>query len=383
MILLEKDKEKFGLLLNSLKVNFLEFDEFLSATPHILRSVRGHAFEVWFDREMAERGYVLEKIGGDNVVDRKYGGFSLQLKTPYLNGTKENKVVQYKMHKTHGAERKPLCYYKKEEFADFLVGMHPKKGVIICPKDKLLTRGEVSQRLDFKEYVADPLPFEWDTEWLNRYDLLNMNIDDAPVILEHTAEESTLFPKTISKIGFTDYDIVHAILDENNFRIWEQLIKGSIREFHFKKFANKSNIKLLDPSEGENMNGRERQKIDYLLEDGVRIQVKGLTRGMCNENILGCETQCSHGRVPTRLYKTSDFDYLAIVIDPNSLPKKLEETHGIDTAIYNFLIVPMSRLPIHPRSSEWDSPRIKASFLFDPLLETYNNITSLKSVVSD
>lgn len=382
MLLSDLEKQNFLNLLKTIRINTADFDVFLSTSPHILRSVRGHAFEIWFDREMVERGYSLTRVGGDNVVDRIYKGKTLQLKTPFLNGTIENKIVRYKMHKTHGSERKPLCYYKKEEFADFLVALHPTNGVIICPKEKLLTRGEVSSRLDYKNYIADPLPFDWNTKWLNRYDLLGIDIKDSPKITEHSKGENILFPKTILKIGFTDYDIVHSILDESNFRIWEQLIKGSVREFHFRKFAAQSQVKLFESTEGE-LNGRERQKVDFLLENGIKIQVKGLTRGMCTNKVLGCETQCSHGRVPTRLYKTSDFDYLAIVIDPESLPKELEKTQQINVNDYNFLIVPMSRLPVHPRSSEWDTPRIKASFLFDPLVEIYNNIEILKATIRD
>jgi len=382
MLLSDVEKNRYSTLLASIRVGVSEFDEFLSNSPHILRSLRGHAFEVWFDREMAGRGYLLDRVGGDTVVDRKFNTISLQLKTPWWNGTIENEVVQYKMHKTHGSERKPLCYYKKSEFADFLVALHPRNGVIICPKKKLKTRGEISSRLNYKEYIADPLPFEWDTEWLNRYELLGMEVAEPPALADHTKEECSLLPKTILEIGFMDYDIVHAILDKSNFRIWNQLIRGSIREFHFGKFARRKGVKLFDPSRGE-LDGRERQKVDYLLQNGKRIQAKGLTTRMCGDRFLGCETQCSHGRVPTRLYKTSDFDYLVIVIDPNVLPVQLKKIQDINTEEYNFLIIPMSRLPIHPRSEEWDHPRIKSRFLFDPLQETYNNIEILETEIGN
>ena len=177
--------------------------------------------------------------------------------------------------------------------------------MIICPKKKLKTRGEVSKRLDYPHYISDPLPFAWNTEWLNRYDLIGLLIKDHPTIVKHSKEEIRLFPQLIDKIGFTDYDILHAILDEKNFRIWLQLIVGSIREFHFEKFAKLHGIKLKPP---QGLGGRGNQKVDYVLNSGKRIQVKGLTKGMCDEVYLGCETQCSHGRVPTRLYRRNDFD---------------------------------------------------------------------------
>jgi hypothetical protein len=70
MKLAKEDLDKFLKLLSVIKVSPQEFDEFISRSPHIIRSIRGHAFEVWLDRELLERGYKLEKSGGDTVVDR-------------------------------------------------------------------------------------------------------------------------------------------------------------------------------------------------------------------------------------------------------------------------------------------------------------------------
>jgi hypothetical protein len=380
MKLAKEDLDKFLKLLSVIKVSPQEFDEFISRSPHIIRSIRGHAFEVWLDRELLERGYKLEKSGGDTVVDRLFSGTTLQLKTSFQNGSREGVVVSFKMHKTHGAEIKPLCFYKPEEFADYFVGMHPTLGVIICPKDKLKTRADINPRLDYGEYISDPLPFEWETEWLNRYELLGMKISDPPKIQEHDSSEAILFPHTINKIGFTDYDIVHSILDEANFRIWRQLIVGTIREFHFELFARKNGITLLPPT---GMGGRGNQKVDYLLPNGAKIQVKGLTKGMCHGDLLGCETQCSHGRVPTRLYQRGDFDYIAIVIDPGSISQEMGLKLAINVNDYNFAILPIGDLPVHPRSSEWGKVYIKSQFLFQADSVPLNKADLLKASVGN
>jgi len=369
MVLDKEGLNKFNALLKSIRTDAAALDLFMSKPPHIYRNIRGHAFEIWFDREMQERSGKIKSVGGDSVGDREINGHALQLKTPYIKGTVDGRVVGYRMHKTHGAEVKPYCYYTKEEFADYLVGLHPNGGVIICPRKYLPTRGEVSSRLDYPDHLADPLPFDWNTKWLNRYDLLGLKIEKPPTISGHTASEAKLFPKLISRIGFTDYDIVHAIIDERNFRTWYQLIVGSIRELHFSKFAEQHGINLNPPA---SLATRGTQKVDYLLDNGKRIQVKGLTKGMCKGDILGCETQCSHGRVPNRLYRRSDFDYIAIVIDPESISPKIAKTKGISSDNYNFVIVPMSKLPRHPRSDEWNDEYIKSSFLFKADEVEYN-----------
>ncbi len=376
MTITNNSLKKLSGLLAKIKVNLKDFDNFLARSPHIYRSIRGHAFEIWFDRQITKRGFTVIAVGGDDVVDRVINGRTLQLKTPYLKGTIKDKMVSYKMHKTHGAERKPLCFYTKREFADFFIGLHPELGVIICPKNKLKTRGEISKRLDYPNYISDPLPFAWDTEWLNRYDLIGLSIKDYPTIVKHSKEEIRLFPRLIGKIGFTDYDILHAILDEKNFRIWFQLIVGSIREFHFAKFAKIHDIKLKPP---QGLGGRGNQKVDYVLNNGKRIQVKGLTKGMCDEVYLGCETQCSHGRVPTRLYRRNDFDNIVIVIDPGFIPENVAKQKGISSADYNFVILPISKLPRHERSKEWGREYIKSSFRFKPEEVKYNQFQLLLS----
>lgn len=361
-------------LLNTIHVSIEEFDNFLVSNPHIYRSIRGHAFEVWFDREMRERGIVVSSLGGDNIVDRIINGKTLQLKTPYIKATFASKIVGYRMHKTHGAEIKPYCYYKKSEFADYLVGLHPTQGVIICPRKYLPTRGEISKGLDYPEYLADPLPFKWNTKWLNRYDLLDVTVDNYPTLAEHAKFEAKYFPLLIEKIGFTDYDIIHSIIDDTNFRIWFQLIVGTIRELHFIKFAKLHKIAL---NPGTKLKGRGSNKVDYVLDNGSRIQVKGLTKGMCSDKVLGCETQCSHGRVPNRLYRRSDFDFIAIVIDPGTIPVEKAKDLKIVSGDYNFVILPISKLPRHPRSKEWRTDYIKSSFLFRPEDVAYNNFELL------
>lgn len=374
MQLSKEDRARFDVLLKSIHVEIGDLDTFLSTTPHIYRNLRGHAFEVWFDRQMKERGVAVMSIGGDDVVDRVVNSHTLQLKTPYIRGTVTGTVVGYRMHKTHGKEVKPDCYYLKEEFADYIVGLHPTLGVIICPRDRLPTRKDVSVQLDYPEYLADPMPFAWKSEWLNRYDLLGVDITDPPIISEHAAQEAELFPQLIAKIGFTDYDIVHAILDERNFRTWFQLIVGSIREVHFTAFAKRHGIRLNPPT---HLPGRGAQKVDYVLDSGTRVQVKGLTKGMSAGEFLGCETQTSHGRVPNRLYRRTDFDVLAIVIDPHSIPEKIAQSKSISSEEYNVLLVPMKDLPRHPRSDEWGAEYIKSSFKFKASAVAYNQAALL------
>ena len=218
--------------LEAIKMISAEFDGFCGGQPHILRNLRGHAFEVWFDELMARSGYDCREVGGDEVTDRTLNGHTLQLKTPHWRGTTQDKTVAYRMHKTHGRERHPEALYLPGEFADFFVGLHPDGNVIICPADELTTRRQLSPRAKWGEYIADPLPFDWDTKWLNRYDLLG--IDHTKLVFQDTSAGEIL-PRISKAIGYSDLQIIKGIMSDENFRVWNQLIVGSVREFHFTK----------------------------------------------------------------------------------------------------------------------------------------------------
>ena len=356
--------------LKQIRVTLGELDNFLATKAHIYRSLRGHCFEVWFDRVISGAGYKITKVGGDTVYDRRLNGKTLQLKTFYIRGSLEiSGVVQYRMHKTHGSEKYPDALYLPKEFADFFVGLHPNGHVIICPRNKMPTRGDVNPKLEFPKHIADSTPFPWDTEWLDRYDLLGVKFKGKPPVVSST--KGSLFPKLVKVIGFSDYEIVKALFSPENFRMWQQLIVGSIREFHFEKFVTRLDIELFPP--GVLNSTRTNNKVDYVLGNKKRIQVKGITKSLCHGDRIGCETFGSHSHIPTRLYKRSDFDILAVVIDPGFIPEATAKKLGINANDYNFALFRIGQLPLHPRSKEWGDDYIVPRFTFDARTTTFND----------
>jgi len=332
--------EKFHDYVGNVEWDILE--EFILENSHIWRPIRGHCFETWFDKLMKKLGHKIEPVGGDDTVDRVLNGKTLQLKTPYNNGTKKDVRVSFALHKTHGLEKRPHNLYKPETFADFLIGQHPDGSIIICPKDQIPTNAEFPGRA-WPEYLADPVSFEWNTKWKNRFDLLGIKLDKIPDLANE--EENKLFPKIGKETDLTDFEIVMTIMQPENFRVLEQNLKGSIRELHFDSACDKRKIKLTDvPKESKT---REKIKVDFIAPNGKKIQVKGRTKTLCDGKIIGVEVKGSHGRIPQRLYRKSDFDILAVVLDPGSIP---EEVKGIDHNEYNFVLFSSDDLPIHENS---------------------------------
>jgi len=324
------------------KVDWNILEAFILKNSHIWRPIRGHCFETWFDKLMNRINQKIESVGGDDTVDRVLNGKTLQLKTPYNNGTKKGIKVAFALHKTHGLEKRPDNLYKPENFADFLIGQHPDGSLIICPKNKIPKNSNYPGR-DWPEYLADPVSFEWDTTWKNRFDLLGIKLEKIPDLTNE--KENKLFPKIGKLVDLSDFEIVKTIMQPENFRVLEQNLKGSIRELHFESACVKRKILLKEvPKESKT---REKIKVDFIAQNGKKVQVKGRTKTLCDGKIIGVEVKGSHGRTPQRLYRKSDFDLLAVVLDPGSIPDNVKDINHDE---YNFVIFPSSILPLHENS---------------------------------
>jgi len=220
------------------------------------------------------------------------------------------------------------------------------------------------------EYLADPAVFKWNSQWLNRYDLLG--IDYKKIKNTNFSKNNKKFPKIGKITKLSDDDIIATILKPSNFRILEQNLLGSIREWHFEKIAKKKKIKFRQAS------GPNEIKIDYVLNNGKTIQVKGRTKSLCNDDIIGVEVKGSHRRIPQRLYKKGAFNFLVVVLDPNVVDNKYYPS-SINPTEFNCVVIPSADLPIHPRSKEWGDYYYKDIYKFKINKYQINDLSLLKS----
>jgi len=327
------------------KVGFIpwkELEEFILKTPHVWRPIKGHCFETLFDNFIESLGKHTKPIGGDDAVDREINGITLQLKTPYISGTISGQRISYALHKTHGLEKKPHNLYTHSDFADFLIGFHPEDKLIICPNQQIPRNKDYPNR-KWGEYLADPVIFDWNSKWINRFDLLGLDIKEFKN--PHNGENNELFPRIGKETRLSDIEIIKTIMKPENFRVFVHNLQGSIREIHFNKACEERGIKLSEVSSDRTT--REKIKVDFLYK-GKKIQVKGITKRLSQQETLGVEIKGSHGRTPQRLYKKNDFDVLAVVIDPYLLPPSKD----IDNTKYNFYLINVSALPLHKNSKK-------------------------------
>jgi hypothetical protein len=224
------DDAKLNILLTAIQLPVHTFDDLLANNPPVLRTIKGHAFEVVFKRILQLLGHPFTEVGGDSDIDLTVNGVTLQLKTPYLAGSL-NEIVQFKTHKTHGAksEQESMSYYHKaEDFADYLVGL-----VSYTPfKLVLIARDELPRHSKSNEYILSPFKINWTTHLgLNDFNRINVsNYVESDITHLMSYSETELLPLTSKKLQLSTNIILDTILLESNFRIWDMNIRGFARE---------------------------------------------------------------------------------------------------------------------------------------------------------
>ena len=72
---------KLDSLCESIQMDPLVFDAMICDNSPVLRTVKGHAFESFFDYLLTSNGVGVTEVGGDDSVDRIVNERTLQLKT--------------------------------------------------------------------------------------------------------------------------------------------------------------------------------------------------------------------------------------------------------------------------------------------------------------
>lgn len=364
--------EKIDALCCALNLSYGEFDTLIAGNSPVLRTVKGHCFEVAMETILSQNDIESKDVGGDSDIDLYVNGHNLQLKTPNLGGTTDTEY-EYKTHKTHGAksELESMDYYHKvSDFAEFFVGLISYKPfkVFIIPREKLPKHPKDNRYIKspFKISIYGDHFNKEESPYINAFHLLGININHIRIsdIANGTNE---LLPESAKAIGVNSDIIVNTILREPNFRIWDMSIRGFAREVVVKRYLKSIGARFSDNPSLYRKERGEKADLAIIRKSGsLFIQVKGISTNNCAFNklnsIIATETQLTRGRVndhPTqsRLYKVTDFDYLLLAIDPPIsymiyqeptwkiflIPSKILKTHAKFPNRYNTLQKFMAR----------------------------------------
>ena len=333
-------------------------DDLVMSDANILRPVVGHAFEILFDEVITKKlhGTIIDQ-GGDTDIDRividlSNNRHTLQIKTP-INATINKGVsFQVNLHKTHGQEKRPQNLYPThwpctvcgpnghdgDEFPEFLVVQHPENGVVIVPKS------EIPENKKYPGHFADPVTFDWNNKWLNRWDLLGFPAFKGMFLDRRSVPKQKFLPKIANRVALTDQEIVSMWMKPENFRMIDMNLKGNLREPAFTKMLSKLGVIVDKPKHAY-------PKYDRITTGGIRIQIKGTSKSMTDyeQRKIGSEVMGTHGKGAIRCYSETDFDYFAMVIDPGILPN----SGGIKSNEYHFCLIPVKALPLHYKNKTW------------------------------
>lgn len=349
-------EQKLEALCCALSVDAESLDSIINNHSEVKRTVKGHAFEIVFEKMMRHNHIACNDIGGDGDVDLIVNGIETQLKTPYVKGCSDG-VVSYKTHKTHGAksEQESYDYYHKvADFADYLIGLISYNPFQVIIKNK----NNLPRVPGHDEYIQSPMFLDISQQQdVNNFKQLGITQElvfpQSLIVLD----DKELLPSSSMDLEIKSEYILTAIFRPENFRIWDMNMRGFIREWALDHLFSTNNISVFPPT----ITGLERpEKSDCVLQkktgEYIRFQVKGLTYSGCvfsgKDSRIDCETQLSRGRVndhPTqsRLYKTSDFEYVIMAVDPPYSNRFSEEYFGCSDYNWSFYCVPVAALSTH------------------------------------
>lgn len=192
---------KLSVLCNCLQLDPEALDNLIATNSAVLRTVKGHSFEVALEVLLKKQGCEVEDIGGDTCVDLVVNSHTLQLKTPNVGGTSQS-AIEYKTHKTHGAKSQveSMSYYHRiESFADFFVGL-----ISYCPLEIfIIPKADLPRHELDSSYIASPFKIsKAGCPFLNNYSALGIDANrlNSQIILPRPNE---LLPLTSKRIGLT------------------------------------------------------------------------------------------------------------------------------------------------------------------------------------
>ena len=338
-------------------VDFDIIDTLVMKDANILRPVIGHAFEYLIADIVTNilGGKVIDR-GGDTdidleIVDKQGNSYTTQIKTLRTAGIRPGIQFDINLHKTHGLEQRPnnlypiiwpcpICNHEGEEFPNFLIIPHPTDGILIIPKNS------IPENPSYPGHFADPAVFPWNSEWLNRWDLLGFPEYRGQRLERQNVATQPILNNICQKVKLTYEELLRTWLKPSNFRMIDMNLKGNLREPALESFLNKKGFFTTPPTGAY-------PKYDLMCKN-IKIQIKGTSKSKTNpvNNTLGVEVMGTHGNGAIRRYSVNDFDYLGIVIEPSCLNDHLP----LSKDTYHFCLVSVHDLPLHYRNGyEWDT----------------------------
>ena len=331
-------KQRFERVIEIKNIDWDIVDEVAMSDANILRPIKGIAFEEYLKKIILERypNTIITDGIGDSDVDLYVNDKKIQIKTIDKGSTKTDVFVGVALHKTHGDETRPNNLYKKNDPTfDILAVLHPLKGILLIPYSNIPTHKT------WTDHLADPAQIDWNSEWLNKWSIIDPNMIDDEILDKRIVPQNSLIPNLSKETYLEDYEIIEMLCKPQYFRAAVMGLKGNIKEHWFKHKMKSLGLTTIDPTGAYS-------KFDVIIQNKNsiqnRVQVKGTSKNMCSivDNTIGFEIMGTHGQFPHRGYKKSSIDFVSIIISEDQLPNEYEIEEGL-----HFVVISVDDLPLH------------------------------------
>ena len=308
-------------------------------TKMLLSNVIGHAAELQYEKYLTKNNIKYEKAPTDTHYDYVVNKERQQVKRFESASTTDN-LIGINLTKTHGDRSGVGGFYKINDFdslvfydVDFLDPYFVKASDI--PR-----HAKDENRLKGKYIINRP-----ENKRLGKFhsDLLKImkipNEKFYPAIEEFRDREKLSHKQLLEKICNLDFNEIDSLFCDENFRLIVG-VKGFAAEEYFNVFLDGNNIPYKQIKEMYS-------KVDHLVKESKRIQVKTIHSRSTNKDYWGFKTHKSHGSGEGELYKDDEFDYIALFIG-----NEMDETYSKyfpKKVINQFILIPTSDLEKHPK----------------------------------
>lgn len=314
------------------------FCRMVITTKMLLSNVLGHAAELHYEKYLRKEGIAVEKAPTDKHHDYTVKGRRDQVKR-FESSSTNNKFIGVNLTKTHGNRIGPGGCYQRTDF-DTLVVYDVDFG-----EPYFVDCASIAQNLKYSDRLPSKIKIErsvtkkledFPSRFLDVMKFKNSFFPDA--IEKLRKEEGCDYKKLLEKVCNLTLEEIDSLFSEDNFRLVVGA-KGFAAEEHFSVLLDKSKIPYKQMRDMYS-------KVDHLVRDLVKVQVKTLHGRSTDEKHWGIKTHKSHGSGVSELYKADEFEVVAIFVgnemseDSKYFPKSVSE---------KFILVPVSDLERHPK----------------------------------
>ena len=307
-------------------------------TKMLFSNVLGHSAELHYEKFLYTQNTSFEKAPTDVHYDYIVNKEKHQVKR-FESASTDNNFIGVNLTQTHGDRSGADAFYKRTDFKKLILYDVGFINFLNIDVKDIPHHPDYTERLPgrFRIPRPDNKKLEgFDLDFLNTLKIKNAKFPEAVESLRR--KNNWNYQQLLEKSCNLTFDEIDSLFSEENFRLVVGA-KGFAAEEHFNIFLEKHNIPYKQIKEMYS-------KVDHLVKDKTRVQVKIPNERSTSDNYWGVKTHKSHGHGEGELYPADAFDILALFIGFEM--NKDYSKYFPKSVSGKFIFIPISDLERHP-----------------------------------